>query len=36
MGRDLVTFWLIEEAPLQPGCNGKLCVPKIFNANQIA
>ena len=34
MGR--VTFWLIEEAPLQPGCNGKPCVTKIFKANQIA
>ena len=30
MGRDLVTFCLMEEAPLQPGCNGKSCLPKIF------
>ena len=36
MGGDLVTFCLIEEVPLQPGCNGKPCLPKIFKANQIA
>ena len=35
MGRNLVTFRLMEEAPFQPGCNGKPCVPKIFKANQI-
>ena len=36
MDNDLVTFWLMEEAPLQPACNGKPCVHKIFKANQIA
>ena len=36
MGGDLVTFCLMEEAPLQPGCNGKPCLPKIFKANHIA
>ena len=35
MGGDLVTFWLIGGAPLQPGCNGKPCGPEIFKANQI-
>ena len=36
MGGDLVSFCLMEEASLKPGCNGKPCLPKIFKTNQIA
>ena len=35
-GGDLITFWLIGEALIQPGCNEKPWSPKAFKANQIA